>query len=211
MQQKSIAGPELSFDCAVLFARRDSVYKSLVADVYDEDRDALNYNGSLPVIAHPPCRAWGQLRMLANPRPGEKELAIWAVAQVRKWGGVLEHPRKSTLWPHCNLPAPGSTDEFGGWTLVISQRWWGHKAEKLTNLYIVGCSPKNIPLMPMKLGAAEYVCGAYGRRKDGSRLLKGMPGWKPEITPAEREHTPHDLAVWLIELAKKCRVNQCHH
>lgn len=199
MQEKTVPGPELVNDVAVLFARRDSVYKRLVAEVYDADRNALTYNGNLPVIAHPPCRAWGQLRMLANPAPGEKELAIWSVEQVRKLGGVLEHPRKSTLWPHCNLPAPGRIDEFGGWTLVISQRWWGHKAEKLTNLYIVGCEPKNIPPMPIRLGKAEYICG-------GNRLLKGMPGWKPEITKAEREHTPIELAVWLIALAQRCKV-----
>ena len=37
----------------VLFARQDSRYKQLEGyDVYDIDRDARNFNGDYPVIAH---------------------------------------------------------------------------------------------------------------------------------------------------------------
>jgi len=76
---------------AVLFARDDSRYKQLEGyDVYDIDRDARNYCKSYPVLAHPPCRAWGQLSHMANPRPDEKQLAYFALAQVRLNGGVLD-------------------------------------------------------------------------------------------------------------------------
>lgn len=189
---------------AVLFARRDSVYKTLPScDVFDADRDALTWTGGSPVIAHPPCRAWGQLRKLANPRPGEKELALFAVDQVRRFGGVLEHPQKSTLWPVAGLPEPGERDQWGGWTLPIFQSWWGHRAEKSTRLYIVGCEPSDIPVLPLALGEASHVCGSSGRRSDGSRLHKGDLAWRPEITKAEREHTPPELAKWLVELAQR--------
>lgn len=50
---------------AVLFARTDSVYRSLPdVEVYDIERDARTFAGGMPVVAHPPCRAalW--------PRPG---------------------------------------------------------------------------------------------------------------------------------------------
>lgn len=189
----------------MLFARSDSVYKSIPGcDVWDKDRDATLYAGDLPVVVHPPCRAWGQLRKLANPAPGEKELALFAVEKVRSNGGVLEHPKNSTLWPVAGLPEPGERDEFGGWTLPVFQSWWGHKAEKATRLYIVGCEPGDLPEIPMLLGEPEYICGASGRRRDGSRLRKGDSGWRPEITKAEREATPVEFALWLCQVAERC-------
>jgi hypothetical protein len=194
---------------AVLFARADSFYKTIPGcDVWDAERDARKWQGGAPVVAHPPCRAWGQLRHFAKPRPDEKELAVWAVAQVRKFGGVLEHPARSTLWPHCGLPLPGHRDEFGGWTLPIFQSWWGHRAEKSTRLYIVGCAPIDVPVMPLVLGETSHVVSPGGApRADGSRRRKGDPGWRPSIRKAEREHTPPQLAEWLVELAKRCKVN----
>ncbi len=193
---------------AVLFARADSNYKVLPGtDVWDAERDALRWPGGAPVIAHPPCRAWGQLRALANPRPGEKELALWAVEQVRKYGGVLEHPAKSTLWPVVGLPKPGEVDEYGGWTLPIFQVWFGHRAEKPTYLYIVGASPRDLPVLPLRLGEATHICGTSGRRRDGGRLHKGDAGWRPEISKAEREHTPPRLAEWLLDVARMCGRN----
>lgn len=191
---------------AVLFARSDSTYKAMPGcDVFDMERDARTFAGGMPVVAHPPCRAWGQLRKLANPRPDEKALAHFAVEQVRSFGGVLEHPKTSTLWPVAGLPKPGQRDAWGGWTLPIFQIWWGHRAEKPTYLYIVGCSPGDIPTMPIALGAAQFICGSSGRRRDGSRLHKGDIGWRPEISKAEREHTPPALAEWLVELARRCK------
>lgn len=191
---------------AVLFARSDSVYKTLPGvEVYDIERDARTYDGPWPVVAHPPCRAWGRLRHFAKPRPDEKALALWAVNQVRRNGGVLEHPRASTLWPTAGLPMPGlAPDAWGGWTLGISQHWWGHRAEKLTMLYIVGCAPCDVPAMPMVLGGGTHVIAMNkgpGRGVGGQRLRKGMPGWRPEVSKAEREHTPPDLARWLVDLA----------
>lgn len=189
---------------AVLFARADSNYKALPdCDVWDMARDARRYQGDMPVIAHPPCRAWGRLRHMAKPREDEKALALFAVDQVRRCGGVLEHPAHSTLWQAAGLPT-GGRDKWGGWTLPISQFWWVHRAEKLTWLYVVGCAPDQIPEMPMALGEATHVIGQQGRRRGGARLMKGMRGWRPEVTKAEREHTPPALAAWLVELARSC-------
>lgn len=179
---------------AVLFARHDSIYKTLPdCDVWDFERDARNWPGGCPVIAHPPCRAWGQMSHFATPGNGERELAIWAVEQVRKWGGVLEHPAQSKLWPKLNLPTPGQRDEFGGYTVWISQWWFGHRADKPTHLYIVGCEPSNLPEIPFKLGEASHVIA--------STVRKGQAGWRPHVTKAEREHTPLDLALWLRDVA----------
>ena len=43
---------------AVLFARKDSIYKEFEqCDVYDIERNALTFSGGIPIIAHPPCRS----------------------------------------------------------------------------------------------------------------------------------------------------------
>jgi hypothetical protein len=179
---------------AVLFARADSVYKTLPGcDVFDIERDARTYDGPYPVVAHPPCRAWGRLRTFANPRPDERNLARLAVALVREFGGVLEHPAGSTLWKSQGLPMPGERDACGGWTLVAPQKWWGHKAEKETWFYVVGCEPGDAPALPLVLGEATHVVQT---NKRGEHL--------PHISKAEREQTPLDLAVWLAELARRC-------
>lgn len=183
----------------ILFARRDSVYKTLPGvDVWDADRDALRWPGGTPIVAHPPCRAWGRLRHFARPAPGERELARWAVLQVQQWGGVLEHPASSLLWLDAGLPDPGAQDEFGGWTLPITQHWWGHRARKVTWLYIFGCAPSDLPPIPIRLDEPTHVIAT------GHGMRKGMPGYRKHCTKAEREHTPILLAQWLVEVAQQC-------
>lgn len=189
-----MAGHVLRDDVAVLFARSDSVYRGLVTDVWDAERDARKFGGGCPVVAHPPCRAWGRLRHFARPRDDEKELALFAVDQVRTWGGVLEHPASSTLWAAAGLPLPlpGYRDCYGGWTLPISQSWWGHRAEKPTWLYIVGAQPGQLPGFDLMLGEASHVIASRSKAR-------------PECTKAEREATPLRLAEWLVEVAARCK------
>lgn len=194
---------------AVLFARSDSNYKQIpCCDVYDIERDARTWKGGCPVVAHPPCRAWGRLRHFAKPRHDEKELALFAVDQIRKFGGVLEHPESSQLWPTAPLPWPGHYDQFGGWTLPVHQFWFGHRAQKKTWLYIVGCEQKNIPQIPLRLGTSECVIRLDKRRPDGTHIRKGDKDWRKPLGQAEREHTPPEFAAWLVELAKRCHANR---
>jgi hypothetical protein len=179
---------------AVLFARADSVYKTMPeCEVYDEERDARSWRWGSPVVAHPPCRAWGKLRQFSNPAAHEKSLARYAVLMVREHGGVLEHPAESTLWEDQGMPKPGRMpDRFGGWTAEIQQCDWGHKAEKLTWLYIVGIGPDELPPLP--------------DRKEPTGVIKpqrGVPRTLKIVTKAEREHTTPDLARWLVDLAMR--------
>lgn len=184
---------------AVLFVRADSIYKDLDCDPWDASRDARNFPGGSPIVAHPPCRGWGQLRGLSHATEEEKALGPFAVAQVRQWGGVLEHPQLSSLWRACDLPRPGAArDEFGGYTIAAPQWWWGHRAEKWTWFYIVGCEPADLPEIPYKLGRAPRV---ITNRKG---IRGGHPDFRTECTKAEREHTPPALAAWLIEVARRC-------
>ena len=175
---------------SVLFARADSCYKHLVDDVWDIDRDARGYAGENPVICHPPCRAWGRLRNWAKPRHDEKALALFAVEQVRRCGGVLEHPWGSTLWGAAGLPKPGLTDEWGGWTLVVDQGWFGHEAPKPTYLYIVGVDREWIGDFQVPVTRAK------------GRTL--------QMSPADRERTPIDFARFLIGVAEVCEKPLLH-
>lgn len=183
---------------AVLFTRRDSIYKTLGVDCWDIGRDARKWPGGTPIVAHPPCRAWGQLAHLAKPRPDEKELALFSIEQIRKYGGVLEHPRGSRLWPEY-LPLPGSFDEYGGYSICVDQSWWGHKARKSTLLYIVGCPQKDLPPIPLNFDCIKYTVSSRIKKKSGRRAMK-------EITKIEREQTPIEFAKWLIEVARRCTV-----
>lgn len=180
---------------SALFVKKDSIYKTLGVDCFDVDRDARTWMGGNSIICHPPCRAWGRLAQFAKPREDERALAVLSVDLIRKWGGVLEHPYGSTLWNdlQINLPMPGQRDVFGGFTICINQSWFGHKAQKKTMLYIVGCSPSDLPNLPISFDAIEYVV----------RPSKNGRGAKI-ITKREREATPIAFAKWLIETATIC-------
>jgi hypothetical protein len=180
---------------SVLFARQDSIYKILNVDVWDIERDARLWPGGNSVVCHPPCRAWGQLSHMAKPRPDEKQLAIFSIEMIRKWGGILEHPRASKLWPHLNLPMPGQIDEHGGFSLCVNQNWWGHKAQKKTMLYICGINRMDVPIMPIRFDRIDFTVTSSIRKSSGHRL-KGRLGKK------DNEGTPIEFAKWLISVAK---------
>lgn len=189
----------MSASVAILCARADSIYKQIDGcDVYDEARNAFNYAGGSPVVAHVPCRLFGRLREFANaPDPTtEKMLAHFGVGQVREWGGVLEHPINSLLWSEAKLPRPGERDMHGGFTVALAQSWFGHRAEKWSWFYVCGCEPKDLPEIPFVIGEASHVIAqSKGRQKEKAR---------PEVTKSEREATPRALAEWLVETARRC-------
>ena len=160
---------------AALFTCASGPYASLGCDVFDIARDARTFDLSCPVVAHPPCRAWGKLSHFAKPRFDERDLSIWAMWVVRHCGGVLEHPLSSRLWSFFGL-RPGCRDSFGGLLVPIEQVSYGHRAQKLTGLYLVGCD-----LVP---------------------LVGGHPSCPVErMSRAERERTPVDLARALVAAA----------
>jgi len=180
---------------AVLFARADSVYKTMLdVDVWDEARDARGWPGGSSLVAHPPCRGWGRLRQFSYATEPERQLARDAVAHIRTFGGVLEHPAESTLWADMRLPRPGQfPDESGGWSMAVDQFIFGHRAEKSTWLYIVGLEPDDLPYLPIRGGSPTHCV----------RPTKNYPRL-PSITKREREATPPSFASWLVELARRC-------
>lgn len=66
-----------------------------------------------------------------------------ALADVRRWGGVLEHPAYSDAWAAFGLPRPPSVGGWvqglcGGWSCHVEQVHYGHRARKATWLYVYG-------------------------------------------------------------------------
>lgn len=143
---------------AALYVETDGCYFGLPnVDPWDEARDARLYAGPHPVVAHPPCQRWGRFWHGSTRKPhqykwgDDKGCFRAALAAVRQFGGVLEHPADSGAWnspehtarPGFGLPIPrryrGWTDqdEFGGRSCYVEQGHYGHVARKPTWLYAV--------------------------------------------------------------------------
>lgn len=142
----------MTITVAALYVAKGGCYFGLPdVDPWDEERDARLYAGPHPVVAHPPCARWCHLAGLVEARypylrRGEDGGAFnAALASVRRWGGVLEHPAHSAAWSAFDLLAPPAfgwaRDLSGGWVCEVSQAAYGHRARKLTWLYYVGTAP----------------------------------------------------------------------
>lgn len=193
-------------DVAALFVRADSIYKRMRGvDCWDAERDAMQYAGPHPVVAHPPCNRWSMINGVVLSRyPHNAAEFAWgndggvfaaALQAVRRFGGVLEHPAHSRAFGHYGLPRIGrGPDEHGGWAFEVRQRDWGHRAEKRTWLYVCGIDPDDVPELPPP--------------GEATALVVSMPECRAVelMGKAEREHTPPAFARWLIELARRTSV-----
>jgi hypothetical protein len=172
-------------DVSVLYVDPTGPYPEIVTDWWGADRDARLYAGPRPIVAHPPCGPWGRLAHMC--RHQDVTLAPIAVRQVQRWGGVLEHPADSRLWPHCGLPLPGGQGDLfsprGDHTIEIEQWWWGHPMPKRTWLYVVGAArmpplPAELPARPRYVPAPPLPGGGgsmrtLSRRRDVLGLAGG--------------------------------------
>lgn len=184
---------------AVLYVDPGGPYPGIVREWYDEARDARTYAGGLPVVAHPPCGPWSTLRTLSREGDAVRALAPHAVEMVRRYGGVLEHPRGSRLWEHVGLPRPGDLpDAWGGLTYEVQQVDWGHVARKRTWLYVVGVAPGDMPPAPPPGEPTHWASGVH---TPGSRG-KPPPGIKI-CSAQQRRRTPEAFARWLVTVAQR--------
>src|SRR5687767_6615617 len=110
-------------EVAILCAHSNSAYAGMDGVViYDKKRDVRTFEGGMPVVAHPPCRAWSAFcAHQAKPEDGEKELGPLCVKWLLKCGGILEHPAHSRLWDACRLPKPGWESRSELWSIEVSQ------------------------------------------------------------------------------------------
>jgi hypothetical protein len=194
---------------SALYVETNGCYFDLPAvDPWDEDRNAQLYRGPWPVVAHPPCQRWGKFwagQPLWIKRTGERKVKgddggcfESALASVRTYGGILEHPEGSHAWAHFGLTKPSRygewvvADNFGGWTCCVEQGRYGHYARKPTWLYAVGCelpelrwgkSPANLdPALIARVGLKKAqrlgeVC-SKGGGKDSSPRISTPPEFR---------------------------------
>lgn len=181
------------------------------------DRDARLYTGPHPVIAHPPCERWGRYaRGGPNPLARRRELGddggcfAAALAAVRTWGGVLEHPCDSHAWRAHGLIAPPrdggwfTAGDWRGWTCCVEQGHYGHRARKATWLYAVRCdlpslvwgkSGKHHPLARLDAGFHS----AEERRRSQKR------GTIQRLSKRAAKLTPEAFRDVLITMARSAR------
>jgi len=158
-------------------------------DWYGAQRDARSYAGPFPIVAHPPCGPWGRLHHFCTNQ--DATLAPIAVEQVKKHGGVLEHPAHSRLWKHMALPGPGELPLQGVWTLAVEQCRWGHPARKQTWLLMVGIDPGVVGTLPPWRDPVAVVTTSS---RSPTRLKK--------LSPEKCRLTPPPFAAFLLRLAR---------
>lgn len=194
---------QLSKSVAVLFVQADGCYSGWPwLDVWDETRDAKNYTGSLPVVAHPPCQLWGSLATAnyarwggEHNRPGNDGGCFeFALNAVNRWGGVLEHPARTRAWGCYGLHKPTETgwQRSGlGWVCEVWQSAYGHKANKATWLYYKGrCKPFELK---WNRPVGTHQIGFYDQR--------GKDKNKPTLSKREANATPLMFRDELLRLA----------
>jgi hypothetical protein len=187
---------------AALYVQRDGHYFGLDGvEPWDEVRDARTYQGPHPVVAHPPCTRWGQLAYIVQKRYGYKVgddggCFKAALAAVRRWGGVLEHPAFSYAWPAFGLPRPPRSGwqqtTCGGWVCQVSQGAYGHRARKLTWLYYVGKNPPP----PVDWSVPEPTAQVSWCKNHGNSPL-------PRLGKKEALRTPLPFRDLLLSIARE--------
>lgn len=195
---------------AALFVETLGVYfDHPLIEPWDIRKDARNYKGPYPVIAHPPCERWGRYwsggpsakqRRLLGDDLGCFDRALWA---VRTFGGVLEHPEASHAWKYYGLPKPKRewTKFENGYVTEVEQGNYGHAARKKTWLYLV--ADKTPP--PLNWSNAEGKQRLdEGFHSKEERKLARENGLKPvkRLSTKDNLRTPIEFRDLLISLVR---------
>lgn len=205
---------------AALYVETGGAYFGIPGvDPWDEARDARKYAGPWPVVAHPPCQRWGKMwfgQPLAVKRTGVRKVKgddggcfEAALASVRRWGGVIEHPWGSHAWAHFGLNMPAreggwiAADFHGGWTCCVEQGAYGHYARKPTLLYV--CGTHDLPELiwgktEARLDPAVVERMGLARAKRLGEVAARGGG----TDSSARIGTPPAFRQLLIDIASKC-------
>lgn len=196
---------------AALYVAEGGCYFGLEGvDPWDEARDARLYAGPWPVVAHPPCARWSRLagfceHMGYGKRGEDGGCFAAALASVRKWGGVLEHPAHTAAWKAHGLIRPGrgawTAAGDGGWTCEVDQANYGHLSRKPTWLYAFGV---DLPSLIWARGiGAKGFCSDLATGMDRERLARRKrTGEVQRLSHNQRIASPPAFRDLLLSIAK---------
>ena len=196
---------------AALFVLPDGPYADITGvDLWAKDRDARTYAGPFKVIAHPPCERWGRYwfggpsARVRRVKGDDDGCFAAALAAVRRFGGVLEHPAASSAWDAFGLMKPPRAggwvvaDWEGGWTCCVDQGHYGHRAQKATWLYAVG-----VPLPMLKWGKSSNrvrLDDGFHSREERRRAIR--TGRCQRLSKRQRTETPPEFRDVLLSMAR---------
>lgn len=196
---------------AALFVQKNGCYFGLHhVDPWDEARDARLYAGPWPVVAHPPCERWGRYATggpsarVRRTKGDDKGCFASALASVRRWGGVLEHPEASSAWAAHDLIEPPRSggwvvaDWQGGWTCCVEQGAYGHRARKATWLY--ACHV-DLPSLGWGKAKGDFLRLDEGFHSAEARRRAIKTGVCQRLSKRQRAATPHAFRDILIGIA----------
>lgn len=188
---------------AALYIDRRGPYPSMPdVDCWDAERDARNYRGPHPIVAHPPCGPWGQLAHLCTRQ--DPALAPLAVAQLIRWGGVLEHPANSKVFRHLGMPLPGDEPRtINGrvvWSMKVDQCLFGHVCRKPTVLLFADVPPDSIGELPADREPTHVVSNFHASPEAKADLrARGLK----VAGAAQKRRTPPAFADFLVRAARR--------
>jgi len=196
---------------AALYVQTDGAYYDLPGvDPWDAARDARLYAGPWPVVAHPPCERWGRYwsggpsAKVRRVKGDDDGCFAAALAAVRRWGGVLEHPEASAAWDAFGLNRPPRNggwvvaDFEGGWTCCVEQGHYGHRARKPTWLYVHG-----VELPPLRWGSSgtrERLEDGYHSTEERRRAVRTSVDKR--LSKRQRSATPVGFRNLLLSIAR---------
>lgn len=200
---------------AALYVERGGVYWDLPGvDPWPASRDARLYDGPWPVVAHPPCERWGRYWFGGPLAAKQGRLRVKgddngcfaaALASVRRWGGVLEHPEASHAWTAHGLTRPPKNggwvvaDFLGGWTCCVEQGAYGHRARKATWLYACGTE---LPSLRWGRAPGDFVRLEDGYHSAEARRRAVRTGACQRLSHRARAATPIEFRDLLLSIAR---------
>lgn len=203
---------------AALYVETGGCYFGLDGvDPWDVVRDARQYAGPHPVVAHPPCQRWGRFHHGSTRKPHQYKLGdddgcfAAALDAVRKWGGVLEHPCDSKAWRHFGLTPPKRhagwkpAGDGIGWTCYVEQGHYGHMSRKPTWLYAVGVDRPDLDWSKGEQRLHPTALARYGYEKARRIGMTAMVGGKHKTRI--RNATPPQFRDVLISIARSALVS----